>query len=45
MVSPNCFISRHIRLEIARLLKEKISMTLIAKLCHVSIHTVIRELH
>lgn len=45
LVASNCFISRHIRLEIARLLKEKISMTLIAKLCHVSIHTVIRELH
>ncbi len=45
LVAPNCFISRHIRLEIARLLKERIAMTLIAKLCFVSSNTVIRELH
>ena len=45
LVAPNCFISRHIRLEIARLLKEKIAMTLIAKLCYVSSNTVMRELH
>ncbi|WCG05448.1 ISL3 family transposase [Vagococcus lutrae] len=37
-------ISRHVILKIIDLLKEKISFTLIAKLCHVSITTVIRVL-
>ena len=45
LVAPNCFISRHIRLEIARLLKEKMAMSLIAKLCYVSSNTVARELY
>ncbi|HIZ54515.1 MAG TPA: ISL3 family transposase [Candidatus Enterococcus avicola] len=44
LVDPGCIISRHIRLKIMRLFVERISYTLIAKLCHVSIHTVIREL-
>lgn len=43
-VKENCFISEHIKFKILDLLKENISYTLIAKLCHVSITTVIRLL-
>ena len=43
-VEKNCFIARHVKFKIMDLLKEKISLTLIAELCSVSIHTVIRIL-
>ena len=43
-VNPRCFIANHIRFKIIDLLKERISLTLIAKLCHVSVSTVLRIL-
>ncbi len=43
-VSPHCFIAKHVHTKILALLKEKISLRLIASLCHVSITTVIRIL-
>lgn len=43
-VAPHCFIAKHVHTKILALLKEKISLRLIASLCHVSITTVIRIL-
>lgn len=43
-VAPHCFIAKHVQTKILALLKEKISLRLIASLCHVSITTVIRVL-
>ncbi|MHC9001157.1 transposase [Enterococcus bulliens] len=44
LVEKRCSIGYHIKFKIIDLLKEKCSLTLIAKLCHVSITTVIRIL-
>ncbi|MBE9390474.1 ISL3 family transposase [Vagococcus salmoninarum] len=44
LVQEKSFISNHTKIKILDLLSEKISMTLIAKLCSVSITTVIRIL-
>ena len=43
-VKKNCWIAEHVKLKIIDLLKEKISCTLIARLCGVSITTVLRVL-
>ncbi|WP_339101632.1 ISL3 family transposase [Candidatus Enterococcus clewellii] len=43
-VAPHCFIAKQLQIKILALLKEKISLRLIASLCHVSITTVIRVL-
>lgn len=43
-VNPRCQISKQIQFKVIELLKERISMTLIAQLCHVSITSVIRIL-
>lgn len=44
IVEKNCHISKFITLKILELLTEKISMTFIAKLCQVSLTTVLRVL-
>ncbi|WP_071131276.1 ISL3 family transposase [Enterococcus timonensis] len=44
LVDEFCFIATHVKLKILSLLKEKISATLIAKLCSVSVNTVLRLL-
>ncbi|MGO3650579.1 transposase family protein [Vagococcus sp.] len=44
LTQRHCFIAAHVKIKILDLLTEKISMTLIAKLCQVSIQTVIRVL-
>ena len=44
IVEENCFISRFMTFRILELLTQKISMTVIAKICHVSLTTVIRVL-
>ena len=44
LVEKRCSIGYHVKFKIMDLLKEKCSLTLIAKLCHVSITTVIRIL-
>nr|OTP47734.1 hypothetical protein A5881_002856 [Enterococcus termitis] len=43
-MAPHCSIAKHVQTKILALLKEKISLRLIASLCHVSITTVIRVL-